>query len=49
MRKVGEIAYELDLPENIKVHNVFHISCLKKEVGKQVTLSTELPPLNDEG
>ena len=27
--KVGLLAYQLSLPPNIKVHNVFHISILK--------------------
>ena len=49
MRKVGEVAYAIDFPENSKVHNVFHVSCLKKAIGKQVTVSAELPPLDDEG
>ena len=49
MRKVGEVAYELDFPKKSKVHNVFHVSCLKKVVGKHVTDSTELPPFDDEG
>ena len=32
IRKVGEVAYELDFLANNKIHNVFHVSCLKKEV-----------------
>ena len=33
IRKVGELAYELALPPSLdKVHNVFHVSMLKKYV-----------------
>ena len=49
VRKVGEVAYELDFPEYIKVHNVFHVSCLKKAIRQQVTVLAELPPLDYEG
>jgi len=48
-RRVGEVAYELELPPRSRIHNVFHVSCLKKVLGQQVTATTDLPPLDDEG
>lgn len=32
LRKIGEQAYELALPPHIRIHNVFHVSLLKKYV-----------------
>ena len=43
------MAYELQLPEESKIHNVFHVYFLKKALGQQVTTSTELPLLDEEG
>jgi hypothetical protein len=49
LKRVGEVAYELELPEGSKIHNVFHVSYLKKALGQHVVASPELPPLDEEG
>jgi hypothetical protein len=49
MHRVGEVAYEIELPEGSKIHNVVHVSCLKKVVGQSISTSEELPPLYQEG
>eukprot|EP00253_Pinus_taeda_P002345 PITA_02345 len=49
VRRVGEVAYELELPPGSRIHNIFHVSCIKKVLGQQVTTAVELPLLDDEG
>lgn len=49
VRRVGEVAYELELPEDSRVHNVFHVSRVKKALGHNVVPSAVLSPLDEEG
>jgi hypothetical protein len=48
-RKVGTIAYELELPQERKIHNVFHVSCLKRAIGQHIMVNKGLPPVDEEG
>ncbi|XP_059075298.1 uncharacterized protein LOC131875243 [Cryptomeria japonica] len=49
IRRVGEVAYEIELPEGSRVHIVFHVSRLKKAIGQGVVPSADLPLLDEEG
>ena len=46
--KIGEVAYELELMEGNKIHNLFYVCCLKKDIGKKIFISDTIPPLDDE-
>ena len=49
IRKISQVAYKLQLPDKSRIHNVFHVSCLKKMSGKHQTVQKILPMLDDEG
>ena len=48
-KKIGNVAYQLQLPIGAKIHHAFYVSLLKKYVGGPPQVNLELPPITDEG
>ena len=43
IKKIGSVPYQLLLPENTRIHSVFHVSLLKKFEGNPSLTKTILP------
>jgi hypothetical protein len=39
----------MELPQGSKIHNVFHVLCLKNSLGQHVIPIEALPPMDEEG
>ena len=46
---MGQVAYQLALPSQSKLHPIFHVSCLKKVIGTRCQIQSNLPELAEEG
>ena len=49
LQKIGTMAYKLELPAALRVHPVFHVSCLEKVIGDKLSVQTILSELDEEG
>jgi hypothetical protein len=49
LKHVGLMSYQLALPNQSKLHPIFHVSCLKKVIGTKFQTQTSLPELDEEG
>ncbi|XP_019158364.1 PREDICTED: uncharacterized protein LOC109155092 [Ipomoea nil] len=47
LQRIGPVAYRVELPENCRIHNVFHVSKLKAFVGDPPSQLPTLPPITD--
>ncbi|GAA0139024.1 hypothetical protein LIER_00655 [Lithospermum erythrorhizon] len=49
MEKIGHVAYKLQLPEESRIHPVFHMSLLKKQIKRNIQAQDKLPETLPDG
>ncbi|XP_068647418.1 uncharacterized protein [Aristolochia californica] len=47
IKKVGPVAYKLAFPPGSQIHDAFHVSLLRRHLGRVTPTSTQLPPVSD--
>ncbi|KAA8522099.1 hypothetical protein F0562_012587 [Nyssa sinensis] len=47
-KKIGAVAYKLDLPKDSRIHPIFHVSLLKKKIGENLLVQSMLPIVRSE-
>ena len=49
LQKIGNSSYKLLLPDNVQIHNVFHVSQLKRHLGPLAVPAPGLPLVDESG
>ena len=49
LKKIGQVAYQLQLPPEAQLHDVFHVNQLKKHLGRNAIPNPKLPLVTADG